>query len=62
MRFPIQYPSPHETNDFIQEDSFYEYNSDNLDLYDFDEVHSQPSNFSHNTLCFQFDYQDPIGT
>lgn len=31
-------------------------------MHDLDEVHSQPTIFSHDTLYFQFDYQDPIGT
>ena len=54
--------SPHEPNEFLEEDWFSEYNSDSLGLYDSNEVHSQPTIFSHNPLFSQFDYQDPIGT
>ena len=45
----------------MEEDSFSEYNSNGSSLYDSDEVHSQPINFSH-TFYFLFGYQDPIGT
>lgn len=54
--------SLHDPNEFLEEDSFSEYNSDSSGLYDSNEVCSQPTIFSHDTLYFQFDYQDPTET
>ena len=48
--------SPHEPNDFVDEDSFSGYSQSSSSLYDFDEVRSQPMSFTHDTFNFQCDY------
>ena len=54
--------SYHEPNDFLNEDSFSECSQSGSGMYDYDEVHFLPMNFSNDTFYFQFDYQDPIET
>ena len=46
----------HEPNVFLEEDSFFEYNSHGLGMYDSDKVHSKPMSFSLDTFSFQFNY------
>ena len=48
--------SYHEPNDFLNEDSFSECSQSGSGMYDYDEVHFLPMNFSNDTFYFQFDY------
>ena len=48
--------SPHEPNDFLNEDLVFEHSQSSIGLYDYDEVHSKPMSFTHDTFYFQFDY------
>lgn len=53
--------SYHETNVFMQKDSFFEHNHCSLSKYVSDKVCSLPVSFTQDTFSLQFDFQDQIG-
>ena len=61
MWSPHYIVSPHEPNECLDVDSFFEYSQSGLGMYDYDEVCSKPVNFSNDIFSFQFGYHDPIG-
>ena len=58
MSGPQYNMSPHEPNEFLEEDVFSKYSQGSLGLYNFVEVHSQPTSFSHDAFYFKCDHKD----